>query len=224
MWRCTLPRFILPSVKLLSLPKSPIDPEKGDDPAMPWRAGEDNADITQAFKTNGLMSKLLDTAIARDDEAVRGRHRYEYQEPARYHYDKVTDECIALEEHDMEEFNEQPYITVNHLYEPPVGSAENPIRLEASGLPGDCVNVKCMGNCAPHVPAAVYHLKMKGYTMNQCMMCKQIFYIHNRPILVMNPDWTEDPANDDGPAFKFAEIETEFDRDFHEFTMYLGQE
>ncbi|KNH05523.1 hypothetical protein XU18_3494 [Perkinsela sp. CCAP 1560/4] len=225
MWKRSFPQLFSSSFKLLSggVPKVPPTPDR-DDPAMPWRVGDENKDITQSYKKDSLFSKLLDTGIPMKEELIRGRARWEWQEPAKFHYNTVSDETIALEEHDMEEFNEQPYITVNHLYEPPLGSQDNPIRLEAQGLPGDNVSVKCMGNCAPHVPQGAYDISMKGYKNNQCPMCRQFFYVHNRPLLVMNPDWTEDPASDDGPAFKFAEIESEFDRDFHEFSMYLSTE
>ena len=40
----------------------------------------------------------------------------------------------------------------------------------------------------------------------------------------MHPDWTDEPAADEGPAYTFAEIENEFDRDFHEFGVYLNIE
>ena len=35
---------------------------------------------------------------------------------------------------------------------------------------------------------------------------------------------TDEPAADEGPAYTFAEIEGEFDRDFHEFAVYLNCE
>ena len=129
-----------------------------------------------------------------------------------------------LVEHDKEEYNERPYLTVNHLYEPPIGSEDRPLRLEGTGNPGDAQVALCQGDCAPHVPDGAYGLMFKGYAKNICPMCHQHFYVHNRPWLVMHPDWTDDPAADEGPAYTFAEIEAEFDRDFHEFSVYLGME
>ena len=225
MWKSSAPRLFLASLKKLSGSPVPSNhPEQPDEPGMPWHLADENKDKSHITKNTGILSKLFDSDLPLWHETLRGQGRYQWQEPTRHHYKNVTDECVALEEHDMEEFNEQPYYTVNHLYEPPQGSEDNPLRIEIGGMPGDAGVVRCMGNCAPHVPQANWAIAVKGYAKSQCPACHQWWYIHNRPTLIMHPDWTEDPASDEGPQFKFSEVESEFDRCFHEFVFYLNAE
>ena len=171
-----------------------------------------------------VMSKLMDQAIPIYDDQVVGAARVHWQEPARVWHLVEGDDCLVLEEHDKEEWNDKPYVGVEHLYEPPHGSEERPIRIEATGNPGDNQVLLCFGNCAPHIPHSSYYMIMKGYQASKGPMCQQFFYVHNRPWLIMHPDWTDEPASDDGPAYTFAEIESEFDRDFHEFGVFLNGE
>jgi hypothetical protein len=176
------------------------------------------------FTKSPALSRLLDQGNVMYDDTCTGTERVRYQEPAKSWFQFASDDTLIMEEHDKEEWNEKPYVTVNHLYEPPVGSEERPIRVEANGNPGDQQLVGCFGNCAPHIPQSNYVMMMKGYFKNKCPMCQQFYYIHNRPWIVMHPDWTDEPAADEGPAYTFAEIEAEFDRDFHEFSVYLNIE
>jgi hypothetical protein len=176
------------------------------------------------YKNNAIMSKLLDQQGALYDDQITGTARVHYQEPARAWHLFNSDDTLVLEEHDKEEWNEKPYVSINHLYEPPVGCEERPVRIEGGSNPGDMTLVACMGSCAPHIPQTLYAMLMKGYATQKCPMCSQYFYVHNRPWLIMHPDWTDEPAADEGPAYTFAEIESEFDRDFHEFSVYLNCE
>ena len=219
------PRLFLSSLKALSSSASPPPPSEiqANEPGMPWHFANQSFDKSK-IAGGGITSKLFDTGMPLMHEHVRGATRWAWQEPAKYHYNVVADDCVALEEHDMEEFNEQPYCTVNHLYEPPQGSEDNPLRIEIGGMPGDIGMLRCMGNCAPHVPQATWIIPVKGYSKNQCPMCHQWMYIHNRSQLLIHPDWTEDPASDEGPQFKFSEVESEFDRCFHDFAFYLNLE
>lgn len=173
---------------------------------------------------NPIVRKLADTKIPMYDDTAVGFERVLWQEPARQWSFFNVDDTLVLEEHDREEWNEKPYVTVNHLYEPPTGCEERPMRIDANGNPGDAQIVHCFGNCAPHIPQTNYVMLMRGYRKNKCPMCQQYFYVHNRPWLVMHPDWTDEPAADEGPAYTFAEVESEFDRDFHEFCVYLCME
>ena len=191
-------------------------------PMQPHNRG-DTVGLPTEWK-KGAMSKLLDQSIPIYDDTVTGAARVHWQEPAKVWQMYEADDTLMLEEHDKEEWNDKPYIAVNHLYEPPMGCEERPIRIEATGNPGDNQILVCFGNCAPHVPQSVYYMMMKGYSKNKCAMCQQWFYVHNRPWLVMHPDWTDEPAADEGPAYTFAEVEAEFDRDFHEFAVYLNAE
>jgi hypothetical protein len=192
-------------------------------PNQPHHIAEANKEFAPGFP-GAFWSNFLDQKIPLYDDVVVGTPRVRWQEPARSWHLFSVDETLVLEEHDKEEWNEKPYVGVNHLYEPPVGCEERPIRVEAAGNPGDNQVMSCFGNCAPHIPQSTYLLLMKGYQKNKCPMCQQWFYIHNRPWLVMNPDWTDEPAADEGPAYTFAEVEAEFDRDFHEFSIYLNVE
>jgi len=176
------------------------------------------------WRKNPLISKLLDQSTPAYDDMVTGGGRLHWQEPAKTWHLFEADDCLLLEEHDMEEWNEKPYVAVNHLYEPPVGIEERPIRLEAGGNPGDNQVIYCAGNCAPQVPHSNFYMNMKGYVKNKCPMCQTWIYVHNRPWLIMHPDWTDEPAADEGPAYTFFEIEAEFDRDFHEFAVFLCAE
>ena len=176
------------------------------------------------FTKSPLMTKLMDQSLPVYDDVLTGVARVHWQEPAKVWNMFEADDTLVMQEHDREEWNDKPYIGVSHLYEPPLGSEERPIRVEAVGNPGDHQVVMCFGNCAPHVPQSTYYMYMRGYRNNKCPMCQQWFYIHNRPWLVMHPDWTDEPAADEGPAYTFAEIEAEFDRDFHEFSVYLNAE
>ena len=168
--------------------------------------------------------KFFDTNVSLYDDAVSGLNRVRWQEPARSYHLFANQESVVMEEHDKEEWNEKPYINVSHLYEPPHGCKERPIRIDGTGNPGDDHTVMCMGNCAPHVPYNPMYVMVKSYRNHECALCHQWFYIHNRPWLVVHPDWTDEPADDEGPAFTFAEVEAEFDRDFHEFSIYLNYE
>eukprot|EP01084_Bolivina_argentea_P047890 88288_1 len=172
---------------------------------------------------NPLLNKLLDQNNPMYDVVV-GAGRVYWQEPARVWWNTEADDTLIMQEHDKEEWNDKPYVGVSHLYEPPLGTEERPCRLEVLGNPGDATAVACFGSCAPHVPMGTYFMMMRGYQTTKCPMCQQWYYIHNRPWLVMHPDWTDEPAADEGPAFTFAEIESEFDRDFHEFAVYLNAE
>eukprot|EP00760_Papus_ankaliazontas_P016949 PhM_4_TR1695/c0_g1_i1/m.19039 len=192
-------------------------------PNMPWHVTAAQQTPPAEWK-KGIMGKFLDQSLPLYDDVVRGSARVEWQEPCRTWHMWAYDETLVLEEHDKEEWNERPHIGVNHLYEPPVGSESRPMRVEGNGNPGDKVVTLCIGNCAPHVPDGTYLMPMRGYQVNQCPMCMQHFYVHNRPWLVMHPDWTDDPAADEGPAYTFEEVEGEFDRDFHEFALYLNAE
>lgn len=192
-------------------------------PVQPHELGE-LQQPPDSWRKSPIMGKLLDQSIPVYDDVVTGTGRLYWQEPAKFWHLFEADDTLMLEEHDREEWNERPYIAVNHLYEPPIGSEERPIRIEATGNPGDQQMVLCFGNCAPHVPQSNYYMMMKGYSKTKCPMCQQWFYIHNRPWLVMHPDWTDEPAADEGPAYTFTEIEAEFDRDFHEFGVYLNAE
>jgi hypothetical protein len=202
-------------------PKEPY--HNKDYPVMPHNM-EIMEDFPEGWKKSPILSKLLDQSNATYDDVISGGARVAFQEPARYWQLFHADDALVLEEHDREEWNDKPYIGVNHLYEPPLGTEERPLRIEANGNPGDQQIVMCFGNCAPHVPQSTYHMLFKGYSKNKCPMCQQWFYVHNRPWLIMHPDWTDEPAADEGPAFTFAEIEAEFDRDFHEFGVYLNAE
>lgn len=173
---------------------------------------------------NPLLSKILDQNAPMYDDVVVGAGRVHWQEPAKVWWNVEADDTLVMQDHDKEEWNDKPYVGVNHLYEPPLGSEERPIRIEAMGNPGDVVPVACFGSCAPHIPVSTYFMMMRGYQSTKCPMCQQWYYIHNRPWLIMHPDWTDEPAADEGPAFTFAEIESEFDRDFHEFAVYLNAE
>jgi hypothetical protein len=192
-------------------------------PNMPHELAHNTHDLS-VFKNNPIMGKMLDQYNALYDDQVTGSARALFQDPARAWYAFDYASTVIMEEHDREEWNDKPYVTVNHLYEPPSGSEERPIRVEAYGNPGDNQLVACFGDCAPHVPQSMYVMIMKGYAKNKCPMCQQWYYIHNRPWLIMHPDWTDEPAADEGPAYTFAEIESEFDRDFHEFGVYLNIE
>lgn len=168
--------------------------------------------------------KFFDTNVSLYDDAVSGISRVRWQEPARNYHMFSNHEAVMMEEHDKEEWNEKPYVGVSHLYEPPIGCKERPIRIDGTGNPGDFHTVMCLGNCAPHVPFNPTYRMVKSYAESDCPMCSQWFYVHNRPWLVVHPDWTDEPADDEGPAFTFAEVEAEFDRDFHEFSIYLNYE
>lgn len=194
-----------------------------DYPNMPHDVAETHYNF-DAYKRNKFVTKMLDQQIPLYDDTVTGFARVLWQEPARQWSKFNIDDTLILEEHDKEEWNQKPYVGVGHLYEPPSGSEDRPIRIEANGNPGDQQIVMCLGNCAPHIPQSNYIMLFKGYQKNKCPMCQQWFYIHNRPWLVMHPDWTDEPAADEGPAYSFAEIEAEFDRDFHEFALYLNME
>jgi len=178
----------------------------------------------ESWRKNPIMGKLLDQSIVAYDDIVTGAGRLFWQEPAKTWQLFEHDDVLVLEEHDREEWNEKPYVGVAHLYEPPVGSEDRPIRVEVQGNPGDNQVLLCFGSCAPHVPQSTYYMPYKGYTKNKCPMCQQWFYVHNRPWLTMHPDWTDEPASDEGPAYTFAEVEGEFDRDFHEFAIFLTAE
>ena len=192
-------------------------------PNMPHHLAHNQHDLS-VFKNNPIMGKMLDQYNVMYDDQVTGTARALYQDPARAWYAFDYGSTVIMEEHDRMEWNDKPYVTVNHLYEPPVGCEERPIRVEAYSNPGDNQLVACFGDCAPHVAQSMYVMMMKGYRKNKCPMCQQWFYIHNRPWLIMHPDWTDEPAADEGPAYTFAEIEGEFDRDFHEFGVYLNIE
>jgi len=193
-------------------------------PMMPHRLEDDTFALPDSWRKNPLLGKLLDQSLPAYDDLVTGAARLHWQEPAKVWTMLEADDVLVLEEHDREEWNDTPYIGVAHLYEPPVGTEERPIRIETGGSPGDNSIVSCMGNCAPHIPQSTFYTSLKGYSKNKCVMCQQWYYIHNRPWLVMHPDWTDEPAADEGPAFTFAEMESEFDRDFHEFALYLNGE
>lgn len=192
-------------------------------PNMPHAVSSATNDLS-VYKNNPVIGKILDQYSVLYDDQVTGAGRALYQDPARAWHSFSNTDTLMLEEHDREEWNDKPYVTVNHLYEPPVGCEERPVRVEGQGNPGDIQMVACMGNCAPHVPSTMYAMLFKGYFKNKCPMCQQFFYVHNRPWLIMHPDWTDEPAADEGPAYTFAEVESEFDRDFHEFGVYLNQE
>ena len=193
-------------------------------PNMPHQAADDATLQYPKGWLGPLLNKVLDQRAPMYDDQVVGTPRVRWQEPAKSWHMFAVEETLVLEEHDKEEWNDKPYIGVDHLYSPPPGCEERPIRLETAGNPGDNQVITCFGNCAPHVPQGQYVMMMKGYQKNKCPMCQQWFYIHNRPWLVMHPDWTDEPAADEGPAYTFAEIEAEFDRDFHEFSIYLNVE
>ena len=167
---------------------------------------------------------FFDTNVSLYDDYVNGVARVRWQEPAKTFHAFAVNDALMMEEHDKEEWNELPYTGVQHLYEPPVGCKDRPIRIEAAGNPGDHHIILCIGNCAPHIPWNPQYIQFKSYKNVECQMCHQWFYIHNRPWLVVHPDWTDEPADDEGPAFTFAEVEAEFDRDFHEFSVYLNYE
>jgi hypothetical protein len=192
-------------------------------PNMPHYMATQQGDLSKFYK-NPLLKRMMDSSTVLYDDQVTGTERARYQDPARAWHYFAADDALAMEEHDKEEWNDKPYVTVNHLYEPPVGSEERPVRVECVGNPGDYNILQCFGNCAPHITVSPYLLMMKGYATNKCPMCQQFYYVHNRPWLVMHPDWTDEPASDEGPAYTFAEIESEFDRDFHEFSIYLNAE
>lgn len=194
-----------------------------DFPNMPHDITESHYNF-EAYHRNPFIQKMFDQSIPMYDDTVTGFSRVLWQEPARQWNLFNIDDTLILQEHDKEEFNNKPYVGVAHLYEPPAGCEDRPLRLEANGNPGDQQVVMCLGNCAPHIPQSNYVMMMKGYAKNKCPMCQQWFYIHNRPWLMMHPDWTDEPAADEGPAYTFAEIESEFDRDFHEFALYLNME
>lgn len=226
MLRRTLARPMTASRKLLGgggigLNKTYADREF---PNMPWHAAEANKTPQEGMHNSPVLKYLFTQPCPIWEDTTTGTDRVFFQEPCRHWHIYSGDDTLVLEEHDREEWNEKPYVTINHLYEPPVGSFERPVRFEASGNPGDKQIVQCEGDCAPHVPQSHYAMLMKGYFKNKCPMCQQHFYLHNRPWLVIHPDWTDEPAADEGPAFTFAEIESEFDRDFHEFGVYLNLE
>lgn len=200
-------------------------PEKTEFPMQPMSLhNETFSPMDTQYGQNPIMGKLLDQPLPLYDELVTGQARLYYQEPAKFWTRLEGDDVLLMEDHDREEWNERPYIGVCHLYEPPLGTEDRPQRIEAGGNPGDSIIVNCIGNCAPHVQQSPYYMLFKGYSKNKCPMCQQWFYLHNRPWLVMHPDWTDEPAADEGPAYTFAEIEAEFDRDFHEFAIYLNGE
>jgi hypothetical protein len=177
-----------------------------------------------AWTKHPIMGKMVDQAMPMYDDVLVGAARLMWQEPAKQWHHYEADEVFMLEEHDKEEWNDKPYVGVDHLYDPPLGSEIRPMRVEGTGNPGDIILLACQGQCAPHVPTGNYNIMLRGYQTSQCPMCQQYFYMHNRPWLVMHPDWTDEPAADEGPAYTFAEIESEFDRDFHEFGLYLNAE
>ena len=166
--------------------------------------------------------KMMDGPLY--DDTTKTLERLRWQEPARSWHLFSAEETLMLEEHDKEEWNDKPYVTVNHLYEQPMGCEDRPMRFEGCGNPGDKLIMWCRGNCTAHVPQGSWFMHVRGYNKHRCILCDQYFYVHNRPWLVMHPDWTDDPAEDDGPAFTFAEVEAEFDRDFHEFGLFLNVE
>eukprot|EP00744_Colponema_vietnamica_P004668 GILI01006930.1.p1 GENE.GILI01006930.1~~GILI01006930.1.p1 ORF type:complete len:234 (-),score=54.24 GILI01006930.1:155-823(-) len=194
-----------------------------DHPIQPEELGS-LVEPPQGWSHGPVLGRLMDQNVPLYDDTVTGIARWHWQEPARVWNMFEADDTLVLQEHDREEWNEKPYVGVSHLYEPPLGSEERPMRIETQGNPGDHQVLMCFGNCAPHVPQSTFYMMMKGYAKNKCPMCQQWFYIHNRPWLVMHPDWTDEPAADEGPAYTFAEIESEFDRDFHEFSVYLNAE
>jgi len=194
-------------------------------PNMPHQQAKSTLSLDKSgLYKSPLLKRMLDSSTVLYDDQVTGTERVRYQDPARSWHFFAVDDTLLLEEHDKEEWNEKPYYGVQHLYEPPVGCEERPVRLEGDGNPGDYMLANCYGNCAPHVTMTPYLMMMKGYQKNKCPLCNQFYYVHNRPWLVMHPDWTDEPASDEGPAFTFAEIEAEFDRDFHEFSIYLNAE
>ena len=203
--------------------QTPTPWQDKDYPSMPHERGLDKGWPDHWVK-NPVLGKILDQAGPMYDDIVVGAGRVHWQEPARIWHNFEAEDTVIMQEHDKEEWNDKPYLAVNHLYEPPLGSEDRPIRIEANGNPGDSTITVCFGNCAPHVPQSTYYMTMKGYSKTKCPMCQQWYYIHNRPWLVMHPDWTDEPAADEGPAYTFAEIECEFDRDFHEFAVYLNAE
>lgn len=192
-------------------------------PNQPHYVGKWTSDLSKFYK-NPLLKRMMDSSTVMYDDSVTGTERARYQDPARTWHAHCIDDTLMLEEHDKEEWNDKPYAGIQHLYEPPVGCEDRPIRLEATGNPGDSQVVQCYGNCAPHVTMSPYLMLMKGYATSKCPLCQQFYYVHNRPWLIMHPDWTDEPASDEGPAYTFAEIEAEFDRDFHEFAIYLNAE
>ena len=193
-------------------------------PNQPHRITEGNIPFDATYKNTPGLNRLKDTISGMNEETSTAMMRAQYHEPVKYWHKMGQDEMLLMTEHDREEFNNKPYVTVNHLYEPPTGSEARPVRLERLGVPGDNVTVSSLGQDAAHVPNSQYHQMMKGYAKNKCPLSDQWFYVHNRPNLMMHPDWTDDPAADEGPAYTFAEVEAEFDRDFHEYRFYLGLE
>jgi hypothetical protein len=203
-------------------PAAPL--EKTEFPAQPMTLTNDTFSPPDAWMKSPVLGKLIDQSFPVYDDVITGQSRLYWQEPAKCWHRIEGDDVLLMEEHDKEEWNDRPYVGVNHLYEPPLGSEMRPQRVEGTGNPGDYVVVNCIGNCAPHVQASPYYMQFKGYRVNKCPMCQQHFYLHNRPWLVMHPDWTDEPAADEGPAYTFAEIEAEFDRDFHEFAIFINGE
>eukprot|EP00992_Anisonema_acinus_P015006 TRINITY_DN9565_c0_g1_i1.p1 TRINITY_DN9565_c0_g1~~TRINITY_DN9565_c0_g1_i1.p1 ORF type:complete len:142 (-),score=12.27 TRINITY_DN9565_c0_g1_i1:84-509(-) len=82
----------------------------------------------------------------------QGQLRRELDQPATTY--QWSEKLYGLTHHEREEFDNAPYIGVNHLYEAYQGSKEKPVLVEQPGPWGwDCV-VGCLGGCHPDVTTA----------------------------------------------------------------------
>lgn len=99
------------------------------------------AALTLAARSRPLLEKH-DYHVLRPDY-TQGKERMEYDQPARWN--KFQEKLQWLSDDDKEEYVEEPYIGVDHLYEAHFGSKENPVIVEQMGLHGNDIMVGCLG-------------------------------------------------------------------------------
>jgi hypothetical protein len=120
----------------------------------------------------------------------QGKERMEYDQPARWN--KFQQKLFWLSDDEREDYVEEPYVGVDHLYEAHFGSKENPVVVEQMGIHGNDIMVGCLGGCHLDAPDGIpYYQSVPPNTLAVCTDCGIHFVARCNEQLTFWPDGTQ---------------------------------
>eukprot|EP00996_Jenningsia_fusiforme_P003761 NODE_4558_length_792_cov_87.920592_g4217_i0.p3 GENE.NODE_4558_length_792_cov_87.920592_g4217_i0~~NODE_4558_length_792_cov_87.920592_g4217_i0.p3 ORF type:complete len:177 (-),score=30.33 NODE_4558_length_792_cov_87.920592_g4217_i0:133-663(-) len=121
---------------------------------------------------------------------AQGKERMEYDQPAKWH--RFREPLYWLTDQEREEYTEEPFVGVDHLYEAHLGSKERPVVVEQMGLHGNDIVVGCLGGCHPDATDAVpVYQFVPPNTLTVCADCGLHFVAKCNEQVTFFPDGTQ---------------------------------
>jgi len=132
----------------------------------------------------------LDSIWVPRPEFAQGAMRVELDQPAVRN--KQQQQLFSLTDHEKEQYADEPYVGVDHLYEAHEGSKDKPVIVEMIGVHGNDLITGCLGGCHKDAAdAVIYYTTVPPNTLAVCLDCGIHFVARCNEQLTFWPDGTQ---------------------------------